>query len=59
MQRQIQNNAHQVQNLNRLNDMVKGQSINYSADVKNVFSKIDKLDTLYKINKMDLADAPT
>ena len=59
MQRQIQNNAHQVQNLNRLNDMVKGQSINYSADVKNVFSKIDKLETLYKINKMDLADAPT
>ena len=59
MQRQIQNNAHQVQNLNRLNDMVKDQSINYSADVKNVFSKIDKLEALYKINKMDLADAPT
>ena len=59
MQRQIQNNAHQVQKLNRLNDMVKDESINYSADVKNVFSKIDKLETLYKINKMDLADAPT
>ena len=59
MQRQIQNNAHQVQNLNRLNDMVKDQSINYSADVKNAFSKIDKLETIYKINKMDLADAPT
>ena len=40
MQRQILNDA---QNLNLLNDIVKVESINYSADVKNVLVKIGKV----------------
>ena len=50
MQRQILNDA---QNLNLLNDIVKVESINYSADVKNVLVKIGKVPSLYKPGNMD------
>ena len=49
MQRQILNDA---QNLNSLNDIVKVESINYSADVKNVLVKIGKVQSLYKPGNM-------
>ena len=51
--RQIQNNVHHPQSLNPLNDMVKAESIVYSANVKNVLGKINKLETLHKTGKMD------
>lgn len=44
---------HYVKSLNRLNDMVKVESIDFLPDVKNVLSKIDKLESLYKSGKID------
>ena len=53
MQRQIQNDAHQVQVLNPLKDITKVESISYSTDVKNMLTKIDNLESLFETGKMD------
>ena len=53
MQRQIQNDAHQVQVLNPLKDITKVESIGYSTDVKNMLTKIDNLESLFETGKMD------
>lgn len=43
MQLQINDNVQLAQSLNPLNDVVKVQSIDYSADFNDIFNKLDKL----------------
>lgn len=43
MQLQINDNVQLAQSLNRLNDVVKVQSIDYSADFNDMLNKLDKL----------------
>ena len=43
MQFQINDNVQLAQSLNPLNDVVKVQSIDYSADFNDMLNKLDKL----------------
>ena len=49
MQRKIKNDAHQVQSLNLPNEIVKVESIYYSAEANNFLKQIDQLEN----TKMD------
>ena len=42
-----------MQALNPLKDMTKVKSTDYSADVRNMLNKIDKLESFYETGKMD------
>lgn len=53
MQLQINDNVQLAQSLNRLNDVVKVQSIDYSADFNDMLNKLDKLWFLYMQGTMD------
>ena len=53
MQRQIKNNAHQVQSFNALYDIVKVESLDYFTETINFQKKIDKLENLDENHSMD------
>ena len=53
MQLQINDNVQLAQSLIPLNDVVKVQSIDYSADFNDMLNKLDKLWFLYMQGTMD------
>ena len=53
IQWQIQSKPHQERALNPLKDTMKVKSIDYSGNVNNMITKIEKLEKLYDTGKMD------
>ena len=52
MQRDI-SNMQLAQSLNLLKDSIGIESINYSVNIKNMLTKLDKLEKLYSHGNMD------